>query len=228
VALVTGATRGLGFATCRCLGQEGFTVILTARDRQQAVAAAQLLRNEGLEVRPAQLDVTEPESIRSCMAELDDIAAHVDVLVNNAGVCLDWEGDVFQLERDVLSRTLDVNLYGPLLLCQALVPGMRARAHGHVVNVSSDRGQLGTMTAISPAYSVSKAALNALTRIVAAAAGPNVKVNSIHPGWVATDMGGADAEIRPEEAARRVVDLAMLPADGPTGSFFHSGEPLPW
>jgi NAD(P)-dependent dehydrogenase (short-subunit alcohol dehydrogenase family) len=228
VALVTGANRGLGFATCRRLGQLGFAVVLTARDESRAVAAAKVLREEGLDVRSAVLDVASDESIRSCLDELSNVVPQVDVLVNNAGVLFDWESDVFELEAEVLARTLSVNLYGPLRMCQALVPGMRTRGRGHVVNVSSDSGQLETMSAISPAYSISKVALNAVTRIVAAAAGPRVKVNSIHPGWVATDMGGEGADTTPEQAARHVADLATLPADGPTGGFYFAGEPFPW
>ena len=228
VALVTGGARGIGFATSEALARASMTVVLTARRLEQAEVAADRLRHDGLHVIPWELDVADHESVKNCAANLPDEVGAVDVLINNAGVSLDWNGNVFMLEESVLMDTLAVNLLGVLWMCQAFVPPMMDRGYDHVVNVSPDSGQLASMGAISPAYSISKAAVNAVTRIMAAAAGPSVKVNSIHPGWVSTDMGGPEAPTNPNDAASYVLKLATLPQHGPTGGFFFQGEVFAW
>jgi NAD(P)-dependent dehydrogenase (short-subunit alcohol dehydrogenase family) len=167
--------------------------------------------------------------VEECARELAESGSDVDILVNNAGVLLDG-GGVLELEDETLRATLEVNLFGPLRTARAFLPGMIARGYGRVVNVSSGAGAIGEdVSSYAPAYSVSKTALNMLTRKLAAAAGSaDVKVNAMCPGWVRTDMGGGAAPRSPEEAADTLVWLATLPADGPTNGFFRDRRPIAW
>jgi NAD(P)-dependent dehydrogenase (short-subunit alcohol dehydrogenase family) len=152
-----------------------------------------------------------------------------DVLVNNAAILLDEEGDVLRISPASFRASFETNVMGALHLCQALVPGMRARRYGRVVNVSSGAGQLEGMGGYAPAYSLSKAALNALTRLVAhAGRDRNVLVNAVDPGWVRTDMGGSSAPRSVAQGADTIVWCATLPDGGPTGGFFHDRRPVPW
>lgn len=220
-ALITGANRGLGLATARALAAQGYVVIVTARDRAKAEAAAAGIAGARAEV----LDVADPGSIDALRVRLPD----VDILINNAAVALDEGISVLDVGRDLVETTLQTNVRGPLLLCQAYVPGMRQRRWGRVVNVSSGAGQLSTMADYAPSYSISKAALNALTRQVAAAAkGSGVLVNSVCPGWVRTDMGGPNATRSVDEGIETIVWAATLPDHGPTGGFFRDRKLIPW
>jgi NAD(P)-dependent dehydrogenase (short-subunit alcohol dehydrogenase family) len=136
---------------------------------------------------------------------------------------------VLAVNPEVFRETLDTNFHGPLLLCQAFVPHMLARRHGRVVNLSSGLGSLADMADGTPAYRASKAALNALTRMFAAATrGQGVLVNSMCPGWVRTDMGGPSASRSVAQGADTAVWLANLPEDGPTGGFFRDRKPIAW
>lgn len=229
VALVTGANRGMGLETCRALAQRGYQVILTSRDQQLGQQAAQPFVQRGLSVTSFALDVTNEGSIQHLQRVLEERFGGVDVLVNNAAIYPDKGRSVLEVEPETFRATMETNFYGPLLLCQAWVPGMITRGYGRVVNVSSRAGQLSAMGDFAPAYSASKAALNALTRIVAdAARGSNVLVNAVDPGWVRTRMGGPAASRSVELGADTIVWLATLPDGGPTGGFFHDRQPLPW
>lgn len=233
VAVVTGANRGIGFEVCRQLARIGFQVILTSRDESKGRAAVEQLQAEGLKVINYPLDVTNPESIEQLAKFIGDKFGHLDVLVNNAGVLLDHsqnaDGSIFNTKVSTLRETMETNVYGPLLLCQALIPLMKKHNYGRVVNVSSGAGQLSDMTSGYPAYRISKTALNALTRILSVELkGTNVLINSLCPGWVRTDMGGANASRTPEEGADTIVWLATLPDDGPTGGFFRDRQPIDW
>ncbi len=224
IALVTGANRGIGLEVCRQLARNRMRVLLGARDPSKGEAAARLMAQGGLDVQPVALDVTDAASIQA----LRDRVGAVDVLVNNAGV--DYDTDQTALSADLarVRRTFETNLFGAWMMAQAFAPGMRDRRWVRIVNVSSGTGSLTGMGRGTPGYSASKAALNALTRLLAAElAGTGVLVNSVCPGWVATDMGGRGGRLV-QDGAASVVWAATLPNDGPTGGFFRDGRPLPW
>jgi NAD(P)-dependent dehydrogenase (short-subunit alcohol dehydrogenase family) len=228
-ALVTGGNRGIGLEVCRRLGALGYRVLLGGRNREQAEAAASSLRQEGSQILARVLDVTDAGSIREFAEAVEKEFGGVDVLVNNAAVLLSEDGEVLRVPADDFRESMETNVYGPLLLCQALMPGMRRRRYGRVVNVSSGAGQLATMTDYAPPYSVSKAALNALTRQLAQAGRDrNVLVNAVDPGWVRTDMGGPSAPRSVEQGADTIVWCATLPDGGPTGGFFHDRRSIEW
>jgi NAD(P)-dependent dehydrogenase (short-subunit alcohol dehydrogenase family) len=234
LAVITGASRGLGFETCRQLGRRSHRVLLTARDHARGKAAAGTLREEGLDVDYYPLDVTDAGSVQTLAGHLEREYGRLEVLVNNAGVFLDpmppedpSASSVFRADIATVRYSMETNTYGPLLLCQALIPLMHGR--GRVVNVSSGMGQLTEMNGCCPGYRFSKAALNVLTRILAdELRDTRIKVNSVCPGWVRTEMGGPGAERSVEEGADTIVWLATLPDDGPSGGFFRDRRPIPW
>jgi NAD(P)-dependent dehydrogenase (short-subunit alcohol dehydrogenase family) len=230
VALVSGANRGIGFEICRQLALLGYTVVLTARDAGHGKAAARSLQEAGLAVEFHRMDVTSCRSIRACVAALTERRGRIDVLVNNAGIMIDPRGSRFlDSKLDTYRDTLETNFFGALQLTQAVVPPMKAHRYGRIVNVSSGLGQLSDMGAGTPAYRVSKAALNALTRTVAAEfRDSNILVNSMCPGWTRTRMGGEAAPRTPEQAAETALWLATLPDDGPSGGFFRDRQPIAW
>ncbi len=231
VAVVTGGNRGLGLQTCRELAQRGYAVVLTSRDAERGMEAASQLRDEGLDVSSVVLDVTSPADAAGLAGWLEQQYGRLDVLVNNAGVFLETaqEGSDAALEvrPELVLSTFATNTLGPLRVCQALVPLMGAG--GTIVNVSSGMGQLDDMQGRYAGYRLSKAALNALTRVLAVElADRGVKVNAVCPGWVRTDMGGPKAARSLEQGAFGIVAAATLPPDGPSGCFFRDGEPIPW
>ncbi|HEX8559814.1 MAG TPA: SDR family oxidoreductase [Pyrinomonadaceae bacterium] len=230
VALVTGAYRGIGLEVVRQLAARGFAAVLTARDLRKAEAAAAALKVEGPGVVvPARLDVTDPESVESARRFVEERFGRLDVLVNNAAILYDSWQRAETADLSVVREAFETNTLGAWRACQAFIPLLRASGGGRVVNVSSESGSLASMGAGTPAYGVSKAALNALTRMLAdELRGARVLVNSVCPGWVATEMGGPEAPRTVEEGARGVVWAATLPDDGPTGGFFRDGRPLPW
>jgi NAD(P)-dependent dehydrogenase (short-subunit alcohol dehydrogenase family) len=233
VAVVTGANRGMGLETCRQLARRGARVILTSRDPAKGAAAAARLQGEGLDVRHHQLDVADDDGIARLAAVIRGELGRLDILVNNAGIARGTDEPreramaTFEATPAGLRAVLATNLIGPFVLCRTLIPLMQG--HGRVVNVSSGMGQLSEMGGGFPAYRISKAGLNALTRIFATElAGTDVKVNAVCPGWVRTDMGGAGAPRSVEEGVATTVWLATLPDDGPTGGLFRDQKPIPW
>jgi NAD(P)-dependent dehydrogenase (short-subunit alcohol dehydrogenase family) len=235
-ALVTGAAAGIGLATSDALARLGLRVIVTARTRERAVAAASGIIDRGAppgRVHAEALDVADPAGARICGRRLAEAGLAVDVLVNNAALLPDKS----RREQGVLDSPvsdwrgiLEANFFGALWACREFVPGMLERGYGRVVNVSSDFGSIGLGLEGPAPYSVSKAALNALTIKLAqeVRARPDVKVNALNPGWVRSRMGGPNARRSLEEGADTVVWLATLPPDGPSGGFFQDRAPIPW
>lgn len=226
VAVITGGNRGLGLAAATALARCGLTVVIGSRDAAEGEAAARGIAPDAIALP---LDVRDAASIAAFVRDVHARAGGADVLVNNAGIYPDESRSVLAVPPAQFRETLETNLLGPLALCQAFVPGMRDRGYGRVVNVSSGLGQLATMGDVAPSYAASKAALNALTRLVAAAvAGHDVLVNSADPGWVRTRMGGAQAPRSIPEGIDTIVWLATLPDGGPTGGFFRDRQPIAW
>ncbi|MES0403191.1 MAG: SDR family oxidoreductase [Hyphomicrobium sp.] len=233
VALVTGANRGMGLEIVRQLSHLGLIAVLAARDLEKGKVAAATLAAEELDVPIVALDVTDADSIRAAVAEVRGLFGRIDVLVNNAAILkeglLPEDTSVLDVSGDLVNQTFLTNTVGPLRMIQATVPGMRERGYGRIVNLSSGAGQLAEMGGGFPAYRLSKSALNALTRITAAELGAHeIKVNSVCPGWVRTDMGGPHATRTVEHGAETAVWLATLPEDGPTGGFLRDMKPIPW
>lgn len=228
IALITGANRGIGFEVCRQLASRGFVVLLAARDAAKAESAARKLENAGT-VEPLVLDVADAASVEKAAKLVADRYGCLDVLVNNAGINYDtWETAENADIDGTVQETIATNLLGPWRMCQAFLPLLRKSRAARIVNVSSDAGSLARMGAGPPAYQVTKAGLNALTRTLAGELhNAGILVNAVCPGWVATDMGGSGG--RPvADGAAGIVWAATLPDSGPTGGFFQDGKPLPW
>jgi NAD(P)-dependent dehydrogenase (short-subunit alcohol dehydrogenase family) len=228
VALVTGANRGIGFEICRQLGQRGYVVVLGSRDRERGEVAAARLRGEGLDVVGCQLDVADAASVESAVERMRREHGRLYAVVNNAAILYDtWQRGV-DANLDEVREAFETNVLGAWRVVQATLPLLRASSTGRIVNVSSGAGALTDMGGGTPAYRTSKAALNALTRVLAAELrADRILVNAICPGWVATDMGGAGG--RPiSDGAAGIVWAVELPDDGPTSGFFRDGRAIAW
>ncbi len=236
IALITGGNRGLGFGTCRRLAHLNYEVILASRDLHKGEEKVNELRREGLNVHFLQLDLEKSDSIERAYKEVEKRWGRLDVLINNAGILMDLNSspdskkeDSFQLHRENLEKTFQINVVGPYELCERFGKLMRVNHFGRIVNVSSGLGQLSQMSQGYESYRISKAALNAVTRIFAGQfRHANILVNSVDPGWVKTDMGGASAPRSLEEGVSGIIWAATLPENGPTGGFFRDGQPIEW
>jgi NAD(P)-dependent dehydrogenase (short-subunit alcohol dehydrogenase family) len=227
VALVTGGNRGIGREVASQLFNSGFTVILGSRNRELGEQAAAGIDPSGGQVLARQLDVTDPHSVAVTAEWAADRLGRLDVLINNAAVEYDTDQRSITADLDRVSRALDTNLLGAWRVSQAFLALLRRSSHPRIVNVSSEAGAISEMTGGTPAYSVSKAALNALTRLMAAdLRADRILVNAVCPGWTDTDMGRGGRPV--PEGAASVVWAAMLPDDGPTSGFFRDGHQLPW
>jgi NAD(P)-dependent dehydrogenase (short-subunit alcohol dehydrogenase family) len=246
VAIITGANKGIGLETARGLGRMGITVVLGSRSEESGKTAAKALLSGGVhDVESVRFDVTHPQDHVAIARYLGDRFGKLDILMNNAGVMLDEaefggpEGfnTTETVSPELLRRTFDTNFFGVVALTQTLLPLLYKAPAGRIVNLSS---VLGSLTLHSDAnssfyamkafaYDASKTALNAFTVHLAQALRKTaIKVNSAHPGWVKTDMGGPAAPLDLSEGSKTSVQLATLPDDGPSGGFFHLGESLPW
>jgi NAD(P)-dependent dehydrogenase (short-subunit alcohol dehydrogenase family) len=225
VVVVTGANRGLGLEVVRQCAAHGDTVVLGSRDVDAGRRAAVGL---GDGVRPVALDVTDVDGLAAAADEVDSAFGRVDVLVNNAAIHYDTWQNAVDVDLGVVREAWKTNVLGAWQTTLAFLPLLRRSAHPRVVMVSSESGSLASMSGGTPAYAVSKAALNALTRtLVGDLRRDGVLVNSVCPGWTATDMGGRGG--RPVgEGAASILWAVDLPDDGPTGTFTRDGRPVPW
>lgn len=238
IALVTGANKGLGLETARQLGAQGIKVLMTSRNEERGRDAVQKLRDEGLDVDFLKLEVTHEADADAMAKYIDSTYGRLDILVNNAGIMHSGEpGGINSSETvkaEVLRETFDVNFFSLVGITQKLLPLLKKSDSGRIVNVSSILGsstvqsdESSPWSGIKPfAYNASKAALNSFTvHLAAALKDTNVKVNSAHPGWVKTDLGGGNAPLEAPEGARTSVSLSS--ADF-TGKFIHQGEEIAW
>jgi NAD(P)-dependent dehydrogenase (short-subunit alcohol dehydrogenase family) len=241
IAFVSGANKGLGFETSRQLAQKGIQVLMGSRDESRGRKAAEILTHEGFDVEFVHLDVTNADHIKRIAKQIEENSGRLDILVNNAGMVHPEEplfaNSVETVSPKALRATFDVNFFGLVALTQALLPLIKKSDAGRIVNISSILGSLAINSdagsdfyQVKPlAYNASKTAVNQFTiHLAAALQDTPVKVNSAHPGWVKTDMGGDQAPIGIKEGARTAVRLATLGADAPTGRFFHFEDEVPW
>lgn len=241
IALVTGANKGIGFETSRQLAARGITVLMGARDTNRGSAAAEKLKKEGLAVEAVQLDVTRADHIARVAALIEKKYGRLDILINNAGIAHTDEpfftNSTATVPLQALRETFEVNFFGLVAVTQALLPLIRKSPAGRIVNLSSMLGSLALhsdpaagLDQIKPlAYDASKTAVNQFTvHLASLLRDTPVKVNSAHPGWVKTDLGGEAAPMEIPDGAKTGVALATLDANGPSGGFFHLGESLPW
>ena len=227
IALVTGANKGIGFEVARQLARKGFHVFLGARDEKAGRAAAEKLRNEG-EITFIKIDIANAESIARAAEEFSRQSDRLDTLVDNAGILLDEDKDLLKISAETFEKTVRTNTLGPLLVSQAFVPLLKKSDAPRIVNVSSGGGQLADgADGWAPAYCISKTALNGVTSQLAAAL-PSFAVNSVCPGWVRTDMGGANATRSVGEGASGIVWLAADAPQTETGKFWRDRKVIPW
>ncbi len=246
IAFITGGNRGLGYQTALDLAsnkQLGIKVVIGARDAQQAQQAVDKLRAAGAPVEFLAFDVTKPADHQTAFKYFDDRYGRIDILINNAGIAAGGfpvsgpAHSVGEVPQDTLRRVFETNFFATVALTQTLLPLLKKSPAGRIVNLSSILGSLTLQAdpnspiyhAKSFAYDASKSALNAFTiHLAHELRDTNIKVNSAHPGWVKTDMGGDQAPLELADGSKTSVALATLPSDGPTGGFFHLGQTLPW
>lgn len=238
IALVTGATRGIGLETVRQLAKAEVHVLLAGRNLAKATQAAEGLRRDGLTVDPIELDVTDPASIDTAAAYVQSTFGRLDILVNNAGLLLDaMDRKPSEQSLTVWRDTFDTNVFAVVEVTTAFLPLLKASPSGRIVNLSSQLASLSMHTDPAspiydfklPAYNASKGVVNAWTvHLAYELKGSSIKVNAVHPGYVQTDMNGGNGELDVEAGAKSSVDMALLEDLGPSGTFTHMGKTLPW
>jgi NAD(P)-dependent dehydrogenase (short-subunit alcohol dehydrogenase family) len=227
-ALVTGANRGIGYEVARQLAGKGFHVFIGVRNRDAGRAAADAVAKNGGKATFIRIDVADNGSVTAAAREFSKVADHLDVLVNNAGVIVDGDTAVLEINDELLRKTLETNTLGAFRVTRAFMPLLAKSKTPRVINVSSGSGQLtGGADGWAPGYSISKTALNGVTSQFAAAL-PKFAVNSVCPGWVRTDMGGHNATRSVEEGADTIVWLATDAPQKLTGKFFRDRKEIPW
>jgi NAD(P)-dependent dehydrogenase (short-subunit alcohol dehydrogenase family) len=239
VAFITGGNRGIGLETARQLGKQGVKVVIGSRDLEKGKVVADKLRADGADVDVIRFDITKPADYQEAHNYFEKNFGKLDILINNAGISKEsfFANNTSTVSKAILRETFDTNFFGTVELTQVLLPLIRKAPEGRIVNLSSILGSL-TLHADpkSPiygskalAYDASKSALNAFTvHLAAELKDTKIKVNSAHPGWVKTEMGTDAAPMEIPDGAKTSVQLALLPATGPTGGYFHMGETLPW
>ncbi|HEY8119462.1 MAG TPA: SDR family oxidoreductase [Methylophilaceae bacterium] len=240
VAFITGANRGIGFETAKGLGELGITIVIGARDLQKGRDAASQLQVMGIKAEAIAYDATQAKAAESAYEYLDKKFGKLDILVNNAGILIEQlvgKNDSSTVATDVLQQSFQTNLFAVVELTQKLLPLIKKSSAGRIVNLSSILASLTLHSMpgspIAPAkafaYNASKTALNAYTiHLANELSDTTIKVNSAHPGWVKTELGGPGAPMEVADGGKTSVDLAMLDDNGPSGGFFHQGEALPW
>ena len=237
IAFITGGNRGIGFETARELAENGVYVIIGARSADQGKEAVEKLRKKDLEAEYLVFDVNNPQHYKNASKFLEEKFGRLDILVNNAGIMVDGTDTTSVISMNKIRETFDTNFFAPIAITQTLLPLLKKSAAGRIVNLSSILGSLtlhgepGSPIYNSKvfAYDASKTALNAFTvHLAHELKDTKIKVNSAHPGWVKTDMGGPSAPMELADGGKTSVQLALLPDNGPTGGFFHIGEHLPW
>lgn len=237
IALITGANKGIGYEVARQLGKQGCTVLVGARDAKLGEDAANKLKKEGVEAAFVALDVTRRDTIEAARAGIEKDFGRLDILVNNAGIYDRGDGPPSSAEIDAVSRTLETNFVGALAVAQAMLPLIRKSAAGRIVNVSSE---LGSITGFGDpnwkfaavkriGYCASKAAMNMMTaQLAAELRDTKIKVNSVNPGYTATDLNNHQGPQTIEEGSAETIRAALIGDDGPTGQFLETGGTLPW
>jgi NAD(P)-dependent dehydrogenase (short-subunit alcohol dehydrogenase family) len=228
IIVVTGGNRGIGFEICRQLAERGAQVVLTARNAEAGQAALGKLAAHKLAAQFCPLNVTDSASTAALREFLERTFGHLDVLINNAGIIAAEDASGLEVPLATVRATLETNTLAPLHLAQTLAPLLKRSRAGRIVNVSSGMGALSDMQLGYAAYRISKAALNAVTGILAAALHGAVAVNSMCPGWVKTDMGGANAERDVSQGADTAVWLALDAPQELTGKFLRDRQVIPW
>ena len=223
LALVTGGNRGLGFEIVKALAAQGYKVLLGSRNIEQGKKAASTIDGD---IEVVELDLSNSKTLRNQVKEIISFHPHIDVLVNNAAILI--HDEIFEIDEEDFYNTMQINLTAPFDIIQLIAPTMVKQDYGRIVNITSDFGSFNDGLPGPVSYSVSKAALNALTMNVARTLPDTVKVNSVHPGWLKTDMGGPDAPQPITDGVKTPVWLATLPDDGPTGLFFHDKQIKQW
>jgi NAD(P)-dependent dehydrogenase (short-subunit alcohol dehydrogenase family) len=230
VALVSGGNRGLGLQIVRALAGRGLRVVLGTRSVRSGHVAVELLADLADQVAVRQLDITDAASVARLATWLEWRLGGCDVLVNNAAVLLEHDLDTaVEVDLDIVRRALETNLIGTWRLTQAIVPLMRARGYGRIVNISSGLTDFASMQPDVPAYRVSKTAVNALTRMLAAElAGSAILVNAYCPGPAHAESRGGHRPAELSASAKTAVWLATLPEGGPTGGFYRGPASVAW
>ena len=229
IAVVTGGNRGIGFQVCRDIAKRGIKVLLTARNSEKGMESAEILQSEGLDVTFYELDVSSAESIDTFYNRVAEEFGRIDVLVNNAAIIPDARSSGLSLEIQELQVSLETNVYGIILLSQKIITLMIKNNYGRIINMSSGMGQFADMGSGYLAYRISKTAVNTITKVLANETDShNIQINSVDPGWVKTEMGGAGASLSVEEGADTIVWLSTQPDDSPTGMFYKKREIIPW
>ena len=243
IAVITGANRGLGFATARRLGQSGMKVFVGARSTANSHDAADRLRREGFDAEPLTIDVDSVASVQEAARQVEQLHGRVDILINNAGILPEATADDVEqpLDLRMFRESFETNVFGAVSVTKEFLPLLRRSAAGRIVNVSSTMGSLTDQSdpaspyfgVVVPAYQMSKAALNGFTIALSKVlADTPIKVNSVCPGWVQTDLGGSEnraaAPTTADEAAEVVFDMASIADDGPTGGFVDREGTVAW
>jgi NAD(P)-dependent dehydrogenase (short-subunit alcohol dehydrogenase family) len=237
IALITGANKGIGLEVARQLGKQGCTVLIAARDPKLGQQAAAKLSSDGIQAHFVELDVTRRQTIESARAQIEKDFGRLDILVNNAGINDRADGPPSKVDLDAVTRVFQTNFFGALAVAQLMLPLIRKSPAGRIVNVSSE---LGSITGFGDpnwkfasvkfiGYCASKSALNMMTaQLAAELRDTNIKVNSVNPGYTATDLNNNTGPQTIEQGAAETVRAALLGNDGPTGKFLETGGQIPW